>query len=176
MAEPLTLDFENQKRFAPFSQPWYKLSASVIIKEAINFYSESLALVLSMAANVFIFFINIAYIGSLGDELLLASFGLGVSYIFFMFLSLNLSCFEVQGIFSAKNFGARNFAKCSDNLYQGLLYTSCFMLFYVIVFIFCEDILLLMEVAPENAKLTGYMMIGALPGCLIQAVNDQFKA
>ena len=176
MAEPLTLDFENQKRFAPFSQPWYKLSASVIIKEAINFYSESLALVLSMAANVFIFFINIAYIGSLGNELLLASFGLGVSYIFFMFLSLNLSCFEVQGIFSAKNFGAKNFGKCSDNLYQGLFLTSWFMLLYVVVFVFCEDILLIMSVAPENAKLTGLMMYGALPGCLMQAVNDQFKA
>ena len=125
-----------------------------------------------MAANMVIILINYIYIGFLKDELILASFGLGVSYFFFMFLSINLSSFEVLGIYASRNYGALDYKKCSNNLYQGFFLCMFYILFYCMTFLFSEYILLAIRVDPINASLTSYMLKFALPGCILQAIND----
>ena len=89
---------------------------------------------------------------------------------------MNLSCFEILGIYCAKNFGARQYGKCSENLYNGFVFSSFFMVFYFLIFFYCEEILLMIKIAPENAYLTSKMVKYCIPGALLQTVNDQFKA
>ena len=166
----------HDPRFDEWDKPFWKIPKHIVLKEAWIFFKQSFALVLSMAANVFIILINFIYIGFLEDELILASFGLGVSYIFFMFLSINLSSFEVLGIYASRNYGALDYKKCSNNLYQGFFLCMFYILFYCMTFLFSEYILLAIRVDPINASLTSYMLKFALPGCILQAINDQFKA
>ena len=89
---------------------------------------------------------------------------------------MNLSCFEILGIYCAKNFGARRYGDCGVNLWNGLAFCSFFMVFYFLVFWYSEEILLGMKIAPENAYLTSKMVRYCIPGVLLQTVNDQFKA
>jgi len=51
--------------------------------------------------------INFIFIGYLEDPLIQASFGLGVSYFMFLYMSLNLAAFEVTGIECGKMFGIK---------------------------------------------------------------------
>lgn len=45
---------EKETRFEAFETPFYNLEASILKAEAFNFFKESLSLILSQAANLFI--------------------------------------------------------------------------------------------------------------------------
>lgn len=69
--------------------------------------------------------------------------------------------------------GEKHYRLMSVSLGQGFILGSIFCIFSIIVFWFAEPILIFIDIAPENAHLTGKMVVGLIPGIILQTVNFQ---
>ena len=135
----------------------------------------------------------------LKDPLIQASFGLGVSYFMFLYMSLNLACAEVTGIECGKHYGLkiRNDQDFKEGkttkveheaaneviiinyngaLGKGFILVSMVLLFSIITFVFAVEILYAISISPENAYLTGYMVKFLIPGMILQSINFQLQS
>jgi len=108
-----------------------------------KFMVDGLSFALNNSCNIIVIFCNFIYMGMLGDPLLSASFGLGVSYFMFLFMSLNLGCFEVTGIELARQIASKDankYIKVTAGLWKGILLLCIILCFSVFMFIFATDI------------------------------------
>jgi Na+-driven multidrug efflux pump len=157
-----------------------------LLREIGKFLLDGFACALNNSCNIVVIFVNFVYIGMLNDPLLEASFGLGVSYFMFLFMSLNLGCFEVTGIDCAYWWGLTNAdaqerkinksKKMSAALAKGCILLCFVLCFSVIMFIYAENVLLAISIAPENAVQTGGMVLWLIPGIILQGFNFQVQA
>lgn len=114
-------------------------------------------------------------------------------------MSLNLACAEVTGIECARHYGLKlkndedlkkklvseeEFLSTKEiilihynaTLGKGFILTSFILCFSITMFIFCEQVLYAINIAPENAYWTGYMVHWLIPGIILQSINFQLQA
>jgi hypothetical protein len=113
----------------PFDKLPWRMSVEEFLSEAWNWLSTGLALALNNSANQIIVLVNFLMIGRLNDPLLQASFGLGISYWYYMSMILNIATYEVTGIQCSKFFGRRDFEMMSVSLFQGMIFQGFITLF-----------------------------------------------
>ena len=160
----------------PFLVPFWKMPFKQNLSETWKFLKFGLSMALSNSVNIVAILIIFIYIGKEGDPILQASFGLGVSYFSFFFLPLCLACYEVTAIQCAKWYGNENFYMMSVSLGQGFILSFIITTFSCLMFWFSEDILLAVNILPENAILVGKMMQATIPGIILMNINFQFMS
>lgn len=125
------------------------------------------------------------FIARWDDPLLQASFGLAMSFFFFIFQSLNEAIFEVTGLSLSLAKGKGRFEYMTTCLAMGftlqiLIFIFCFFMFY-----FSQSILVGIGIAPANAEVrfsklkkqvTSQILRALIPGMILQGINDQFKS
>lgn len=148
----------------------------LIIQEIIKYLIVGISLAINNAANVMVILTNFIYIGRLEDPLIQASFGLGVSYYMFLFMSLNLGCYEVTGIQCAKIYGSGYLKGMSETLGKGFCLLGLIYIFSITMFWFSPYILIGIGIAEENAHMTGTMVRWMIPGMILQGINFQFMS
>jgi len=99
-----------------FDVPFWRMPSKAFYAEVLDFLTQGFFCALNNSCNVVVIFINFVYIGDLGDPLIHASFGLGVSYFMFLYMSLNLGVAEVAGIECGRWYGLKT---KNDKNYQG---------------------------------------------------------
>jgi len=169
-----------------FRVPFTRMAWRPLMKEIGKFLLDGFACALNNSCNIVVIFVNFIYIGMLGDPLLEASFGLGVSYFMFLFMSLNLGCFEVTGIDCAqvwgmtaavaKEKGIDKAKKMSSSLAKGCILLCIVLCFSTIMFIYAKEVLIAISIAEVNAVQTGAMVVWLIPGIILQGFNFQVQA
>jgi Na+-driven multidrug efflux pump len=66
--------------------------------------------------------INYIYVGSLGDLRMLSSYGVGITYYFFVFNGINASNFELTRTQASKLYYKKRYHKLSGVLMNGLFF------------------------------------------------------
>jgi Na+-driven multidrug efflux pump len=106
----------------PFDNVFWDMTMRQFFRQAWLWLKTGVSLALNNSANQLIILVNYLVIGGLGDPLLQASFGLGISYWNYLSMILNIAAFEVTGIQCSKFFGRRDYEMMSVSLFQGLLF------------------------------------------------------
>jgi Na+-driven multidrug efflux pump len=156
-----------------FDNPLWDMSMREFFTEAWKWLSTGVSLALNNSANSLIILVNFLVIGRLGDPILQASFGLGISYWYYLSMVLNIATFEVTGIQCSKFFGRRDYEMMSISFFQGLLFQGLITVISFVVFWYCEHILFGIGMTHENAYMAGYMVRWLIPSIVIQAFNFQ---
>ena len=86
------------------------------------------------------------------------------------------TCYELTAIQCGKWYGNENFYMVSVSLYQGFILSFIITTFTCFMFWFTEDILIAINILPENAILVGKMMRATIPGTILMNSNFQFMA
>merc|ERR1719240_1844804 len=55
------------------------------------------------------------------------------------------------------------------------MFNAFWLLVTVVVFLFCEEIMLAIDILPDNAALAGQMIRWLIPGCALMSINFQFQ-
>jgi len=105
--EKKELTMDEKLASEAFHVPFWRMPSKLLWIEIRDFLSKGLFCALNNSCNVVVILINFIFIGYLEDPLIQASFGLGVSYFMFLYMSLNLAAFEVTGIECGKMFGIK---------------------------------------------------------------------
>jgi Na+-driven multidrug efflux pump len=169
-----------------FKVPFTKMPRNLLWREIGKFMIEGLACALNNSCNIVVIFVNFIFIGMLGDPLVEASFGLGVSYFMFLFMSLNLGCFEVTGIECAHWAGLSDEAarvkridkprKMSAALAKGCILLCVVLVFSSLMFVYAKEVLIAISISEVNAIQTGAMVMWLIPGIILQGFNFQIQA
>ena len=182
-----------------FEKPFWKMEGKLISKEIWDFQVSGLSCALNIACNLIVVFINFIHIGQLRDPLMQASFGQGFSYYMLFYNGLNIACEEVTGIECGKYFGLKIkndkdleegkitfldweayneviIKNYNSTLGKGFVLAFIILAFSILLFLFAEPVLYAINVAPENAYWTGFMVYYQIPGIILQTINFQFQA
>ena len=153
------------------SRCWNKFSKVICI-----FYRDSFSLGQILMNEILSIFINYIYFGFIGDENIQASFGIGLSYYFFVFNSLNSANFEITRTECSIKYNKRKYSDLSQNLLAGLFYQFQLSIWILLLFYFCKPIMDLIKINPENSSLAQKMLVAMIPGVIIKGFNEQIKS
>ena len=87
-----------------------------------------------------------------------------------------MAVFEVLGIACGIAVGSNNYNNLSPILFKGFTLLGIVFIISGTSFWFCEDILIFINIAKENAVTAGYMVRWLIPGMILQGINFQLQA
>ena len=93
-----------------FEKPFYKMPGSIIRHYMKEFWLDGASNALTLLANVIGTTIIYIMIAQFDDALLQASYGLSMSYFFFIFIALTESSYEITSLTISKAHGAKQFS------------------------------------------------------------------
>ena len=105
-----------------------------------GFWLDGVSNAITLLANVIGTTIIYIFISQFDDSTLQASYGLSMSYFFFIFIALTDSSYEITSLTISKSYGSRKYAFLTTYLVQGFTLQLIILTFALIMFVFSYQI------------------------------------
>ena len=165
--------FIDLEDFSDFSVPFYKMPCKRLFSLGMIFLSQSFVLTLQTVVPMIMSMMNYFYLRNYQNPIYQAASAIVDNYQYSVFMSFYIGLYELIAVQCSKQYGAKNYAKCTATLVQTL---SLLMLMYIpMIFLgwYSEQILCLVNVDVDVAEMAGSFIRYSMLAVFLEGVNFQ---
>ena len=115
-------------------------------------------------------------IGTFGNTLYIAIFGLGRTFISVFYNSILAAVTETFGVSGSKLFSQKEYAQVGSLLWKTIINVGLLNLMNVVIAYHSYDLMIMLSIDEEVAYFTRWFLIGSTPYLVLQGLNTTFVA